>query len=275
MAWEAFSRQSDFLVCVDSDGCVMDSMEWKHRECFGPELVRAYRLESLEAQVLELWNRVNLYSGTRGCNRFLAAVLVLDELSESGLYTRDYGAFKAWAQSADELSNPSLRAAIQENEAPALATAYAWSLAVNEGIRGAGYGARPFENAGAALVLAAQCADVVVVSSANRGAVVEEWTEAGFMPHVRLLCTQEYGSKADCIAKLLTYGYAPERVLMVGDAPGDAKAADSNGVWFYPVLPGREAGSWRDMPSAGLEPLLAGSFAAGQAALLEAFAAAL
>ena len=32
---------------------------------------------------------------------------------------------------------------------------------------------------------------------------------------------------------------------MVGDAPGDHAAAQSNGVLFYPIIPGREVESWR------------------------------
>ena len=38
--FESFVRKHDFLVCVDSDGCVMDTMNCKHFHCFGPCLVR-------------------------------------------------------------------------------------------------------------------------------------------------------------------------------------------------------------------------------------------
>ena len=31
---------------------------------------------------------------------------------------------------------------------------------------------------------------------------------------------------------------------MIGDAPGDLKAAKSNNVLFYPINPGHEAESW-------------------------------
>ena len=29
-------RKKDYLLCIDSDGCVMDSMDIKHKNCFAP-----------------------------------------------------------------------------------------------------------------------------------------------------------------------------------------------------------------------------------------------
>jgi hypothetical protein len=37
--FDHFERKHDFLVCVDSDGCVMDTMNCKHFHCFGPCMV--------------------------------------------------------------------------------------------------------------------------------------------------------------------------------------------------------------------------------------------
>ena len=31
-----FTRKHDYLICVDSDGCAMDTMDSKHMLCFGP-----------------------------------------------------------------------------------------------------------------------------------------------------------------------------------------------------------------------------------------------
>ena len=36
-----FQKQKDFLVCVDSDGCAMDTMDIKHFRCFGPCMVES------------------------------------------------------------------------------------------------------------------------------------------------------------------------------------------------------------------------------------------
>ena len=64
-----------------------------------------------------------------------------------------------------------------------------------------------------------------------------------------LLC-QDAGSKAHCIEELRKKGYAPDHVLMVGDAPGDRQAAIENGVYYYPILARREKESWTEAPAA-------------------------
>ena len=50
------------------------------------------------------------------------------------------------------------------------------------------------------------------------------------------------------------------KVVMVGDAMGDAQAAAANGVSFVPILPGREAESWRRLQEEALPKLLHGTF---------------
>jgi hypothetical protein len=69
-----FQKNKDFLVCVDSDGCAMDTMEVKHRKCFAPKAIEIWKLQSIEAKFLQVWNMVNLYSKTRGINRFKGLV---------------------------------------------------------------------------------------------------------------------------------------------------------------------------------------------------------
>ena len=39
-----YTKRSDFLVCVDSDGCAMDTMDIKHIRCFGPCMVAEWGL---------------------------------------------------------------------------------------------------------------------------------------------------------------------------------------------------------------------------------------
>ena len=38
--WSDFQRRHDYLVCVDSDGCAMDTMDCKHIHCFGPCIIQ-------------------------------------------------------------------------------------------------------------------------------------------------------------------------------------------------------------------------------------------
>ena len=72
---------------------------------------------------------------------------------------------------------------------------------------------------------------------------------------VFIACNTEAGSKAHCIAEMLKFGYAPDHVLMVGDAPGDCDAAEKNGVWYYPILVNSEQESWIELRESGLDRL--------------------
>ena len=63
--------------------------------------------------------------------------------------------------------------------------------------------------------------------------------------------------KAGSIQALQAQGH---KVVMVGDAMGDAQAAAANGVSFVPILPGREAESWRRLQEEALPKLLHGTF---------------
>jgi len=47
---------------------------------------------------------------------------------------------------------------------------------------------------------------------------------------------------------------------MVGDAPGDLKAARANGALFFPIDPGDESESWRRFLDEGIGRFLAGAF---------------
>ncbi len=89
-----------------------------------------------------------------------------------------------------------------------------------------------------------------VVSSANRDDVEEEWTRFGLLPLVDLVHCQDVGSKAHCISELKKEGYAEDYILMVGEAPGDESAAESNGVFCYPILVRHETESWAEFPQA-------------------------
>ena len=98
-------------------------------------------------------------------------------------------------------------------------------------------------------------ADVAVVSAANESAIASEWKRYGLARHADVIFGQEVGSKANSIATMLACGYESRKVMMVGDAMGVAKAAAANGVAFVPILPGREADSWRRLQEEALPKL--------------------
>ena len=82
MTLQAFAKQKDYLICVDSDGCAMDTMDIKHFRCFGPCMVEEWGLEQWSEPILNRWNAINLYSGTRGINRFKGLAMALTEIDK-------------------------------------------------------------------------------------------------------------------------------------------------------------------------------------------------
>lgn len=257
-----FTPAKAWLVCVDSDGCAMDTMDIKHFRCFGPCMVEEWNLQKWEKTILERWNEINLYSMTRGVNRFKGLAMALTEIDRTYCPIEGVEELAQWVQSAPELSNRAVEQAAATAKGPCLAKALAWSQKVNAAIDALPESEKkPFPGAAEGLEAAHAVADVAVVSSANREAVEEEWARCGLLDKVDVVCCQDTGSKADCIAALLGKGYAPDHVVMVGDAPGDKSAAEKNGVWFYPILVRHEAESWRELASEGLERFRQDDFA--------------
>ena len=80
-----FIRKRDFLVCMDSDGCVMDTVRIKHCSVFCPELIRVFGLEAHTDFITTAWEEINLNSITRGISRFESAVLIFDRLKNRGI----------------------------------------------------------------------------------------------------------------------------------------------------------------------------------------------
>ena len=143
-----------------------------------------------------------------------------------------------------------------------LAKALAWSKAVNAAIVRLPEELKvPFAGAKEGLAAAKTFADVAIVSSANRDAVVEDWEKFGLLAHTDITLAQDCGSKAHCIETMLTFGYAPDHVLMVGDAPGDCDAAEQNGVLYFPILVNRGKESWDELKATALSKLEKGEFA--------------
>lgn len=267
-----FVKTKDFLVCVDSDGCAMDTMDVKHMKCFGPKVIEVWGLEHLEERFMKLWNDINLYTRTRGINRFKGLVKTIEDLAAEGVEMPDISSIKHWVETTNELSNPSLERAIAETNDEQLKKALHWSHEVNKAITELEDADAPFEGAKEGLAAAETVADVAIVSSANGGAVLEEWTRHDLAPHVQVMLGQEAGTKAYCIEQLKKFGYNDDQVLMVGDAPGDLQAAQQNGVCYYPILVGKEAFSWERLRNEALEKFTNGTFrGAYQDQLIEEF----
>ena len=269
MDLQTFKKTKDFLVCIDSDGCAIDSMNIKHINCFGPEMVGEWNLHEWKDEILERWNYVNLYSLTRGINRFKGLLMALSEIDKKYVKVEDLDSFADWVETTKELSNNSLSKAIESNpESDCLKKALSWSNRVNEYIKKLPEEeVVPFEMVKEALIFAHEKADVAIVSSANLGAIMDEWERHELLPHVDLVLAQDAGTKAHCIKELLKKGYDPDKVVMCGDAPGDMDAAERNGVFYYPIKVGIEKESWIEFIEVGFNKLLDGCYSGEYQAL--------
>ena len=264
--FDSFEKKHDFLVCVDSDGCVMDTMNCKHFNCFGPCMVDEWELGEWKDEILARWNVINLFSMTRGINRFKGLAMALGEIDKQYKPIPGVAALQHWADTAPALSNDGVIKAAEETTDPEAKTifqkALSWSKAVNASIVKLPEELKvPYDGAKEGLAAAHQFADVAMVSSANRDAVEEEWGKFGLLQHTDIVLAQDVGSKAACIAAMLKFGYDPAKVLMIGDAPGDCDAAEKNSVHYYPILVNHEKDSWDEAINQAFAKLQEGSYA--------------
>jgi phosphoglycolate phosphatase-like HAD superfamily hydrolase len=270
-----------FFIGVDSDGCVFDTMEIKHKECFTPMFIKHFGLQAASKYAREVWDFVNLYSKTRGVNRFPALVRSLNllrdrrEVVARQVKVPEIQALEAWIARENKLSNGTLKKEVDGGNA-ALAPVLKWSLAVNEAIEDVVYGVPPFPFFRESLEKMIAQADVIVVSQTPTEALAREWQEHDIAQHVRFIAGQELGTKTEHIQFAAAGKYPPEKTLMIGDAPGDFKAARANGALFFPIVPGHEEASWERFFKEALDRFFGGAYAgAYEAGLVREFDASL
>lgn len=230
-----------------------------------------------------MWEFVNLYSKTCGCNRFQAILHFRDQLKdhpnvkERGFQPPELRELEAWVERETTLDNPALEAEIARTGNPELKRMLAWSRELNDRVADMAHIMALLPGVLDILERAQNKADMIVVSQTPLVVLEREWHENGMTPLVRLLAGQEHGTKTEHIQFATEgKGYKSDKVLMVGDAPGDYLAASENQALFYPIIPGKEMASWEQFSHAGLERFFNGTFAGSyQQELLDAFDAAL
>lgn len=306
----SFSKTKDFFIGIDSDGCVFDSMEPKHKFCFAISVLQSFGLAALARPLRDAWDFVNLNGKTRGCNRWLALRDTFQYLRDLTPYPRfdaplaaHLDVIEKFIVAADtnpaiRLSNAGLRVFAAETltENPAALTQLdeivanaitvanspqgrsivraentfancllrmaMWSYLVDAWVPLRVFDVPPFPHVRESLDLIAPRADIMVVSATPNEALEREWKENGIEHYVGLIAGQELGKKAEHLKHgAIENGYDPKKILMMGDAPGDRKAAQSNGVLFYPINPGHEAASWKRFHDEAAQRFFEGTFA--------------
>ncbi|UCC67403.1 MAG: HAD family hydrolase [Armatimonadota bacterium] len=262
-----FQPKHEFFVGIDSDGCAFDTMEIKHKECFIPNIIKHWDLQPVSKYAREAAEFVNLYSKWRGINRFPALLMVFDLLAERpevqrrGVKMPDVPSLREWVDTESKLGNPALKEAVEKSGDAVLKRTLTWSEAVNAAVADMVHGLPPFPYVCESLQALAPTADMIVVSATPGEALRREWEEHDIAKHCAVIAGQEMGSKREHLALAAGDKYPKDHVLMIGDAPGDMKAARANDFLFYPVDPGREEDSWQRFHDEVIERFLSGSYA--------------
>ena len=262
-----FQKKHEFLIGIDSDGCAFDTMEIKHKECFIPNTINYFGLQSVSKYAREAAEFVNLYSKWRGINRFPALTMTLDlleerpEVKKRGMTIPRLQGLRDWIERETKLGNPALSAEVEQHANPDLKRALDWSIAVNQTIEDVVKGVAPFPFVQQSLVKLSPVAEIIVCSATPNAALQKEWEEHDIAQYVQAICGQEAGSKKETLGQAKNFGYEEGKVLMIGDAPGDMKAAKAVGALFFPVNPGREEQSWERFYNEACDKFLKGDYA--------------
>ena len=263
-----FVPTAEYFVGIDSDGCAMDAMDIKHQECFTPAYIKAWDLQPISTLARETALFVNLGSVTRGLNRWLALKQVLDllrdrvEVAERGVRIPEYPELSEFlADPGYPLSDRGIAAYAQDHPSETIDRAIRWGNDVNARIADMVHGCGPFPGVREAISAMDGRVDQMVVSATPLHALEKEWTEHGLAPSMKVIAGQEMGSKADHVTYAAQGKYDDDKMLLIGDAPGDRDAAAKVGCLYYPILPGEEKRSWVRFKEEALGRFLDGSYA--------------
>ena len=198
----------------------------------------------------------DLFSKTRGANRHKTVKRIIAELlprhpmvKARSFQVPQFPHYFKWIDDPNSLlSNEGLKQAIESSNGDArgeLEHALQWSERVNAAITDIVKDLPPFPFVRESLEKITPLADVVVVSATPYEALAREWAEHNIAKYARIIAGQEMGKKAQHLEYATKGRYEKSHVLMIGDAPGDMKAAKANNVLFYPINPGHETQSWK------------------------------
>lgn len=268
-----FRPKHEFFIGIDSDGSAFDTMGIKQRECFCPWLIALFGLQPVAQAARECKDFADLFSKTRGANRHKTTKRIIAELlpehpmtKARGFEVPQYPHYFVWVDDPKSLlSNDGLKQAIDKSANPEakqeLQVALAWSERVNWAIEETVKGIPPFPFVRQFLEKIQTIADVIVVSGTPNEALNREWEEHGIAKYVGIIAGQEMGTKTQHLGYATKGRYEKNHVLMIGDAPGDMKAARANEALFYPINPGNEIESWKRLYNEAFDKFINGEYA--------------
>ncbi|MGC9452251.1 MAG: hypothetical protein ACP5I4_12485 [Oceanipulchritudo sp.] len=240
------------IFCIDSDGCVFDNMRSKHEHAFLPAFVEIWNLDPWRPVVEAHWYAINLYSDTRGINRFAAFAHCLRRLSEEGdprlraHLPEDLTEFAQFVVNPNNRNADAIEAQLEKvKETKPFQKALEWSQRVNQLVAATSDPHKPFSQAESTLRHMSATGELHVVSQAPHATLQAEWEQAGLASLTTRILGQEFGSKSEQVFQARDGRDLP--TLLVGDAPGDELAAGAANALFFPIIPQREDASWEQL----------------------------
>jgi len=256
-----FKPKFEFLIGIDSDGTVFDSMNIKHSHCFIDPLISIYKLKKVSLQSEQMWKEINLYSINRGINRFEALIIFFEKLkllNFEAISDYSYPNLKPIKYLRDlnipltDKNLKKLKKKIDKDEYLDINKAISWSLAVNEKVENLAKHIPLISGASQTINYLSKHADIIVVSNTPFTALYKDWSNYNIKDVASMICSQETGSKIDIMEAATKEKYDKSKVLMIGDSPSDYYAARKNDISFFPIIPGKEDISWRFLQSKAL-----------------------
>ncbi|MFW6146230.1 MAG: HAD family hydrolase [Planctomycetota bacterium] len=248
--FDAWPRRHACCLAVDWDGTCKDTMTAKWQHGFNLAITRSWpALEPYQAEIDEVCRRVNMIDeATAGVQRFVALTIMMERWAARGLPVADLSAFARAVADVDARGDRHgtatyrrLQAAYGYDDAP-----LRWSDLSDELIARSARDAVVFDGCREALTGMRDRADRIVVSASKTDAVRDDLRRDGMADLFDALLAQDFLPKHGTLAGLAG---KYDRVLFIGDTPGDARAADDAGVDFYRIRTGREPASWAAAPA--------------------------
>lgn len=264
-----FQPTRKFFVGIDSDGREMVAMDIKHQECFTPTYIKHWDLQPVSTLARQTALFVNLGSVTRGLNRWLALKQLLDllrdrvEVAERGVTIPDYPELAEFTVAPGyPLSDKGIAKYYADHPSDTIQRAITWGDAVNASIADMVHGCGPFPGVREAMeAMDAAGIDQMTVSATPLHALTYEWNAHDLAKYMKVIAGQEMGSKAEHVQYAAKGKYDADKIMLIGDAPGDRDAAAKAECLYYPILPGNEKFSWKRFKDEALGKFLDGTFA--------------
>jgi phosphoglycolate phosphatase-like HAD superfamily hydrolase len=141
-----------------------------------------------------------------------------------------------------------------------LETVIEWSQDVNRMVQVTAINLPPMKGALEAMGILKNNVDLVVVSNTPLETLNREWSKNNINNNILYIGGQETGTKTQMLKAVAENKYDPDKILIIGDAPGDLRAAQNINALFFPILPLKEEVSWSEFNKVGYEHFINNSY---------------